>query len=212
MASLTVPTRIMHLGGADHGTTLEVDFLESMIPLLSASYGTPRADLEVVYCSKPTRFLDYLFDGWVELIHLSAHGTAQHISLGDHEQISRRTITQHAKTNEQSIGAVIVTTGCELATDAWTKCFLDAGAIAFIGSKRAVSEKDAAIFSAAFYSAYFGTIHKTKTPVQRAFDSYRLAYAAFRSFVPGTTNSNKFYFASSEKVTGRKHLGPIKLA
>jgi hypothetical protein len=105
----------------------------------------------------------------------------------------------------------VLTTACELGTDAWAECWLNAGATAYIASKREVSEKDAAIFSSAFYSAYFGTIHKSKTQAQRAFDSYRLAYAAFRSFVPSTASSNKFYFWSNERVRGRKHLTPIKL-
>jgi hypothetical protein len=211
VASLTVETRILHVGGADHGTALEVDFLESLIPLFNTSYGTARCDLEVVYCMKPDRLLRYLFDGWVELVHLAAHGTANHLFVGDHERLSRRDITRHAKDNGE-IGAVIVSTACELGTEQWAKCFLDAGATAYVASKREVTEKDAAIFSAAFYSAYFGTIHKGKSQAQRAFDSYRLAYGALRSFVPSTAASNKFYFWSNERVRGRKHLAPMKLA
>jgi hypothetical protein len=90
----------------------------------------------------------------------------------------------------------------------WITAFLDAGALAYIATKKEVLAKDAAIFASAFYSAYFGTIHKNASALQRAFDGYRLAHAAYASFVP---NKSRFYFYSRHTPKGNRNLGAIKL-
>ena len=87
---------------------------------------------------------------------------------------------------------------------------MSSGALAYIATKRTVWAKDAAIFSAAFYSAYFGTIHANKSHLQRAFDAYRLAHAAYCSFGSNASRS-RFYFRSLQRPKGRVNLAQIRL-
>ena len=203
----TVPVRLMNLAGrADALAELEVGFLDQLLPLFQVSDGTPRADLEVVRVNSVPRFIEYLFFGGVDLIHLSSHGTTNSIQIGE-DSFSVTALRRALKENDP-IDAVIVNTSCQMASQRWVRAFLDAGALAYIATKRSVWAKDAAIFSAAFYSAYFGTIHVKRTPLQRAYDSYRLAHAAYASFVPGASRS-RFYFATDGKTPGPKLLPKI---
>jgi len=210
VAARIVPIRVMNLAGTDGLAVLEADFLASMLPLFQVSPDTPRAEVEVVTCAHRDRFAEFLFDGRAEVIHLSSHGLRTRVQLGDTGYATPAWLRRAARTREP-IGAVVLHTSCSMASDAWVDAFLDAGAIAYIASKREVLAKDAAIFTAAFYSAYFGTTHKRKSIAQRAFDSYRLAYAVLRSHVPNTSGSNKFYFRSEKLVTGSVYLDPIRL-
>lgn len=204
----TVPIRLMNLyGSGDALAELEVGFLDQLLPLFQATGLAPRADVEVVRINSVQRFLDYLFFGDVDLIHLSSHGTKKSIQIGE-GTLGIRQFRKAAK-GEDLNGAVIVNTSCQMASDAWVKVFLDAGALAYIAAKQEIWAKDAAIFAAAFYSAYFGTIHVKKSPLQRAFDSYRMARAAYNSFVP---HAGTFYFRSADKPVGKVILPKIKLA
>jgi hypothetical protein len=205
----TVPLRLLNLSGTgDALAELEVGFLDQLLPLFQVSDGTPRADVEVIRVSSVSRFLDYLFFGDVDLIHLSSHGTRGSIQIGD-GKLSLRDFRKEVNDRER-IGAVIVNTSCQMASEPWKTAFLDAGALAYIAAQKSVWAKDAAIFSAAFYSAYFGTIHVKKDALQRAFDSYRLAHAAYASFVPNASRS-RFYFTSLDKPSGRRNLAKIVL-
>lgn len=205
MSRRTVPVRLMNLTGMYEGMAeREVGFLDQLLPLFQLTDGVPRADVEVVRVGSLPRFLDYLFYGDVDLIHLSSHGSARKMQIGDVKRLTPTTLRKEAKEREP-IGAVVVNTSCQMATDKWVDSFLDAGATAYIATKRAAWTKDAAIFAACFYSAYFGTTHQKKTSAQRAFDAYRLASAAYASFVPLSSRAN-FYFRTNEKVVGRRKL------
>lgn len=197
---------------ADGLAELEVGFLDQLLPLFQTSHAVPRADVDVVRVGTHHRFFDYLFYGDVGLIHLSSHGTTKSMQIGGVKGLKPVDLRRYF--NEQASGpidAVVVNTSCEMASEAWVKAFLDVGAVAYIATKRSVWAKDAAIFSSAFYSSYFGTIHIRKTALQRAFDSYRVAHAAYCSFVPGASRS-RFYFKSLQRPNGRANLPPIKLA
>ena len=132
------------------------------------------------------------------------------MQVGDLASIRYTDIKHHAMNNGARIGAIVLNTSCEMASPRWVDAFLDAGAVAYIATKRGIWAKDAAIFAAAFYSSYFGTIHKTKSDLQRAFDSYRLAHAAYASFVP-TASRSRFYFYSKPEPRGRRNLERIRL-
>jgi hypothetical protein len=209
MMPRTVPLRLMNLAGTgDALAELEVGFLDQLLPLFQVSDGTPRADVEVVRVSSVPRFLDYLFVGDVDLIHLASHGTRRSVQIGS-GNLSLRDF-KRATNDRDPIGAVVINTSCQMASEAWVEAFLEAGALAYIAAKKSLWAKDAAIFAAAFYSAYFGTIHVKKSALQRAFDSYRLAHAAYVSFVPNASRS-RFYFDSSDKPSGKRILSQIKL-
>jgi hypothetical protein len=148
----TVPLRLMNLSGrGDALAELEVGFLDQLLPLFQVSDGTPRADVEVVRIGSVSRFIDYLFFGDVDLIHLSSHGTKRLVQIGE-GSLSLRDFKKEAKTRDR-IDAVIVNTSCQMATEPWVEAFLDAGALAYIAAKQTIWAKDAAIFSAAFYGS-----------------------------------------------------------
>ncbi|MHB1446404.1 MAG: hypothetical protein ACYCTI_00340 [Acidimicrobiales bacterium] len=201
-----------------------MNFLHSLLPLFQVTATTPRAEIEVVRANTPKRAIDYLFFGDVDLVHIASHGSEDALQVGSQlpRSLARSTelfsssvlYPEHlevAALSRGEIGAVVINTSCEMATDRWVQAFMDAGAVAYIAAKRSLLAKDAAIFASAFYSAYFGTIHTTKAPPQRAFDAYRLALAAYASFVPNASRS-KFYWHSNSKVKGRTYLSPISLA
>lgn len=211
MSQRTVSIRLMNLTGlSDALAELEVGFLHQMLPLFQISEGVPRADVEVVRIGTRRRFLDYLFFGDVDLLHLASHGTSDAMQVGDAEVIAPDDVTAHAQANELAIGATVLTTSCEMGGSDWAEAFLAAGAGSYIAPKSAVYAKDAALFSAAFYSAFFGTIHAGKTTVQRSFDAYRMAHAAYRSFA-SAGGAAKFYFYAHEPRHGRVHLPRIEL-
>lgn len=184
----TVPVRLMNLSGSgDALAELEVGFLDQLLPLFQVTDGTPRADLEVARVNSVPRFIEYLFFGGVDLVHMSSYGTTNSIQIGE-DSFTVGALRRALKANDDPIGAVIVNTSCQMASVRWVRAFLDTGALAYIATKRSVSPKDAAIFSAAFYSAYFGTI--------------------YASFVPGASRS-RFYFATDGKTSGPKLLPKI---
>lgn len=215
MGKVQTPVRLMNMYGWDDSLAEnEVGFLDQFLALFQVSPGVPRAQVDVVRVGDLTRFREWLFWGDVDLIHLASHGTHRSMWVGD----KNLTVTQFQRwvreelAEERSLdGAVILNTSCQMASPRWCQAFLDAGAAAYIATKKEVLAKDAAILSAAFYSAYFGSIHKGSDHVQRAYDSYRLAHAAYRSFVPSVANSSKFYWASNEMVSGARILKAVSL-
>lgn len=214
MGRLRTSVRLMNLYGWDDSLAEnEVGFLDQFLPLFQVSDGVPRAQVDVVRVGDTERFREWLFWGDVDLIHISSHGTEHSIKVGTKKlRIGefRRWVAEEAADGRSLAGAVVLNTSCEMGTDAWARAFLQAGAGAYVASKRASWAKDTAIFSAAFYSAYFGSIHKGSDSVQRAFDAYRVAHAAYRSFVPSVASSSKFYWHSDHKVRGRRTLTPIR--
>lgn len=215
MGKLRTQVRLMNLyGWEDSLAENEVGFLDQLLPLFQVSDGVPRAQVDVVRVGDEKRFREWLFWGDVDLIHLSSHGTHASMKVGPGDltvKTFKRWVKEEVAEGRGLEGAVVLNTSCEMASDAWCRAFLDAGAGAYIASKRASWAKDTAIFSAAFYSAYFGSIHKGSGDLQRAFDAYRLAHAAYRSFVPSASSAGKFYWASDKKVSGRKTLAKIGL-
>lgn len=211
MGKRTVAVRLLNISGrSDALAELEVGFLHQLLPLFQVGDGTPRADGETVRVGTKARLLNYLFYRDVDLIHIASHGAKSWMQVGDRESFRPSDLTRHARDAGHGIGAVILNTSCEMADARWVKAFLDAGAVAYMAAKRVVMAKDAAIFAAAFYSAYFGTIHRQKTDIQRAFDAYRLAHAAYCSFVPNASRS-RFYFQPQAGVSGRVNLARIEL-
>ncbi|MFN8017151.1 MAG: hypothetical protein U0P45_03415 [Acidimicrobiales bacterium] len=215
MGKLRTHVRLMNMyGWEDSLAENEVGFLDQFLPLFQVSDGVPRAQVDVVRVGDQRRFRKWLFTGDAEVIHLSSHGTRRSMKVGPENLTVRQFrgwVKEEAEEGWDLGGAVVLNTSCEMASQAWREAFLEAGALAYIATKRQVWAKDAAIFSAAFYSAYFGSIHKGKDSAQRAYDAYRLAHAAYRSFVPSTATAAKFYWASNEKVSGSKILPAVKL-
>lgn len=187
---------------------LEAGFLYEFLPLFKVTDGVPRAEVESVRVGSIERFVDYLTFGDVEIVHLASHGSRTWIQVGDGRIRLRDFKARMADCNE--INAVVLNTSCQLASPKWVDAFLDAGATAYIAAKREVWAKDAAVFAASFYAAYFGTTHRGSTQAQRAFDAYRLAHAAYESFVP-TSSRAQFYWYSRESAKGRRTLPTIKL-
>jgi hypothetical protein len=212
MATRNVRVRLLHLY-PDHLTELEVSFLDSFLPLFDVQDSVPRAQVETVRVGTVGRFIDYLTYGDVDVIHISTHGTKRSVSVGS-EELKLGEFSRRIQDAEAQIGAVVLATGCQMSSEPWVKAFLDAGALAYIAAKREVYAKDAAIFSAAFYSAFFGTTHRGMSSEQRAFDAYRVAHAAYESFVP-TSSRAQFYWHPSEEVRkkarGARTLDPITL-
>lgn len=215
MGKLRTHVRLMNLYGWDDSLAEnEVGFLDQFLALQQVSAGVPRAMVDTVRVGDVHRLREWLFFGDADIIHLSSHGTRRSMKVGN----TNLTVSTFKKwvreelADERSLrGAVILNTSCEMASQAWCEAFLDAGALAYIASKKASWAKDTAIFSAAFYSAYFGSIHKGKSDAQRAFDAYRVAHAAYRSFVPHVAGSSKFFWASKEKVVGPKILKAVSV-
>jgi hypothetical protein len=198
----------MNLSG-DSLAELETGFLHEFLPLFQVSDGIPRAEVESVRVGSIGRFVDYLTFGDVEIVHLSSHGTKSWMQVGD-GGIKLREFKKRMAEREP-INAVVLNTSCELATPRWVDAFLAAGATAYIAAKRKTLAKDAAVFAASYFAAYFGTIHRGSTQGQRAFDAYRVAHAAYESFVP-TSSRAQFYWHSNERVKGKRVLAPIKRA
>jgi hypothetical protein len=207
MGTRTVTVRLMNLSG-DSLAELETGFLHEFLPLFQVSGGVPRAEVESVRVGSIKRFVDYLTFGNVEIIHLSSHGSKKWMQVGESNIRLREFRRQMA--DSPPINAVVLNTSCELATPKWVDAFKEAGAIAYIAAKRQTYAKDAAVFAASYFAAYFGTIHKGKSQHQRAFDAYRLAHAAYESFVP-TSSRAQYYWHSNEPVRGRRVLPAIKL-
>jgi hypothetical protein len=212
MATRHVRVRLLHLY-PDNLTELEVSFLDSFLPLFDVQDSVPRAQVESVRIGTVIRFIDYLTYGDVDVIHISTHGTRKSVSVGS-ENLKLTDFRRRVRDDERHIGAVVRATGCQMSSDGWVKAFIEAGALAYIAAKRQVYAKDAAIFSAAFYSSFFGTTHRGKSSEQRAFDAYRVAHAAYESFVP-TSSRAQFYWHPSEEVRkkarGARTLDPIAL-
>ena len=216
MGKLRTQVRLMNLYGWDDSLAEnEVGFLDQFLALFQVSAGVPRAMVDTVRVGDTERLREWLFFGDVDLIHLSSHGTKRTLKVGDHNlRVSdfRRWVKEEKEDGRSLSNAVVLNTSCEMASAAWCEAFIDAGASAYIAAKRASWAKDAAIFSAAFYSAYFGSIHKGVRDDQRAFDAYRLAHAAYRTFCP-TASTGRFYFKAGNQtsVKGRRNLDPITL-
>lgn len=211
MAKLSVEVRLMNLAGrSDALCELEVGFLDQLLPLFQVQDGAPRAHVDVVRVGTRQRLLDYLFYGDVDIIHLATHGQKSSMQVGDLSSLRYTDLKRYAVNEDAKIQALVLNTSCEMASPRWVDAFLDAGALAYIATKRAIWAKDAAIFASAFYSAYFGTVHKKRSELQRAFDSYRLAHAAYASFVPNASRS-RFYFYSRPEPKGRRNLEHIRL-
>jgi len=212
MATRNVRVRLLNMCH-DGLTELEVSFLDSFLPLFDVQGSAPRAQVDTVRVGTIGRFIDYLTYGDVDVIHISTHGSKKTVSVGS-EDLTLTEFRRRTRELESEIGAVVITTGCQMSSPEWVKAFLDAGALAYVAAKREVLAKDAAIFSAAFYSAFFGTIHLGRGPEQRAFDAYRVAHAAYESFVP-TGSRAKFYWHPSPEVErmarGPRNLEPIRL-
>lgn len=216
MGKLRTQVRLMNLYGWDDSLAEnEVGFLDQFLTLFQVSDAVPRAQVDTVRIGDTTRLREWLFWGDVDIIHLSSHGTKRTLQVGHRNlRVSdfKRWVAEEAAEDRSLAGAVVLNTSCEMASEPWCKAFIDAGASAYIAAKRASWAKDTAIFSAAFYSAYFGTIHKRKTDHQRAFDAYRIAHAAYRSFCP-TSSTGRFYFKAGKgtSINGLKNLNPITL-
>lgn len=214
MGSRHIAVRILHLAGSepDALTELEVRFLDSLLPLFDVEADVPRAQVDTVRVGTLARLVDNLTWGDADVIHVSSHGGKGYVQVGSRDLKLRE--FRAAMADRDPIDAVVVSTACEMATPKWVDAWLEAGAKAFIGAKRALWAKDAAIFSAAFYSAFFGTTHRGRSEAQRAFDAYRVAHAAYQSFVP-TGSRARFYWHPGPEyrraTTGRKTLEPIVL-
>jgi len=150
MARQTSKVRIIHAGGLEVLTTLEVDFLESMIPLFQITSTVPRANLEICYCHTLDSLLDALFRPGADVIHLSCHGTANRIYVGEHDWLTPTALKRAARASDVLIEGAVLATGCQLFSDAWVSAFRDAEATAYVAAKRAISPRESTIFSASF--------------------------------------------------------------
>lgn len=212
MAARHVAVRILQMAGTvpDALTELEVRFLDSFLPLFDVEAEVPRAEVDTVRVGTLPRLVDHLTRGDVDVIHVSSHGGKRYVQLESRDLKLRD--FRAAMRGRDPIDAIVLSTACEMATPKWVDAWLEAGATAFIGAKRALWAKDAAIFSAAFSSALFGTTHRGKSDAQRAFDAYRVAHAACESFVP-TGSRAQFYWHPNDELRraakGRKTLAPI---
>lgn len=210
----TVSIRVINATGSwDSTAELESNLLLSLLPMFSREIGTARAEVELVRTTTEDRFLRYLFNDDVDIVHIISHGNGTKLQIGHKDSgasLGYKAVTQYARDSNRQLDALVIGAACELGSKQWVKSFLGVGAAAFIAPRASVLVRDLAVFESAFYSAYLARIGVNKTPVQRAFDAYRLARASQRSLSPGG-GSARFYWHSEHKVEGRILLDPVKV-
>lgn len=214
MGKQQVTIRIVQAAGpTDYASELEVQFLAAMLGLFHIqefkSGSKSRAEVESIRCSSSSTFSAALGRPGADIIQISTHGSPDKLQVG----LNNVTPSDLRNSIPEKVldGSIILTTTCHLGSNDWQELFLDhLGADALIASDKALSWRDVAIFGSSFYNAYLGQIHKGHDQFERAWRSFRIAYAAYRSFVTNNAERRKIDFYHRSSVNGKKLLGPIE--
>lgn len=196
-AKQVLSIKVLNCGGLrDLMSELEASFLVSALGLfrnrIEFGRGKPRANVDLDRAYDSNDFYRSVVQP-TDILHLIAHSNDEELEVGiAKKRVTPTGLVRQVKRSKSTLAPVVISTGCRFQSTPWQNALRNTGVRILIAANGDVSPANLTAFDMAFYSALLSQIRK-KTPTdERVRESFKLAYAYYRSLYPRGTRFAKF--------------------